>query len=366
MLKQSGIKKLVIATMIAGVFGLQTEAAEQIIVSENASRYTVREIEDTFRLFGSIAAGPGGVAGDEFGSDPSGMSYHLGALLSYTTTNMVWDFGLGWFYSTYEGKNWQSASLNIKTRSGAVEISPRLRLSDNWQVGPKGLILFGTDTQQSREITTTNASFLLGGMLAYELVGKSTDARFFGQALTDMDVSDRNVYNFMIGIQLGFGGKTRTIAKEVPIKLVQAAPMPKPEVRITLKNTRVYFYTASHQLRKNASSVLRNIGTYLATNEGNFESVDAFGHTDERGGYEYNLKLSQRRSESVADALARGGARPSKIKTEAFSFARPADPASNKQAWAKNRRVELVFKNVKDPDELIRRINELDEAPDTI
>lgn len=361
MLKTS--KKIIAAAMLVSALGAQ---AEEIIVADSATQYTVREIEDTFRLFGSVALGPGGVTGDEFGSDPSGMSYHLGALLSYTTTNMVWDFGLGWFYSTFEGKNWQSASLNIKTRSGTVEISPRLRLTDNWQLGPKALVLFGTDTEQSRSIADSNTAFMLGGMLAYELVGKSTDARFFGQILTDMDVSDRTIYHFMAGIQIGFGGKTRTIEKEAPIKIVQAAPIPKPEVRITLKNTRVYFFTASHKLRQNAETVLKNIGNYLSSNEGNFETVDAYGHTDERGGYEYNLKLSQRRSESVAEALARGGARPSKIKTEAFSFSRPADPASNKEAWAKNRRVELVFKNVKDPEELIRKINELDEAPDTI
>ena len=65
------------------------------------------------------------------------------------------------------------------------------------------------------------------------------------------------------------------------------------------------------------------------------------GHTDERGGREYNLALGQRRAESVVKALTLLGARDSQLEAVSFGMERPAASGSNEEAWAKNRRAEL-------------------------
>ena len=65
------------------------------------------------------------------------------------------------------------------------------------------------------------------------------------------------------------------------------------------------------------------------------------GHTDERGGSEYNLALGQRRAEAVMKSMILLGAQDSQLEAVSFGKERPAVMGSNEDAWAKNRRAEL-------------------------
>jgi peptidoglycan-associated lipoprotein len=68
------------------------------------------------------------------------------------------------------------------------------------------------------------------------------------------------------------------------------------------------------------------------------------GHTDERGGREYNLALGQRRAEAVAKSLTLLGVGAGQVEAVSFGKERPAATGSGEEAWAKNRRVELKDK----------------------
>ena len=68
------------------------------------------------------------------------------------------------------------------------------------------------------------------------------------------------------------------------------------------------------------------------------------GHTDERGGREYNLALGQKRAEAVGRSLALLGAQGSQIEAVSFGKERPAVQGSDEAAWAKNRRAEMVYR----------------------
>ena len=65
------------------------------------------------------------------------------------------------------------------------------------------------------------------------------------------------------------------------------------------------------------------------------------GHTDERGGREYNLALGQKRAEAVLRALATLGVAEGRMEAVSFGKERPAAEGSNEAAWAQNRRAEL-------------------------
>lgn len=66
------------------------------------------------------------------------------------------------------------------------------------------------------------------------------------------------------------------------------------------------------------------------------------GHTDERGGREYNLALGQRRAEAVARSLELLGASPSQIEAVSFGKERPVVMAAGSESdHARNRRAEL-------------------------
>lgn len=68
------------------------------------------------------------------------------------------------------------------------------------------------------------------------------------------------------------------------------------------------------------------------------------GHTDERGGSEYNLALGQRRAEAVAKSLALVGVAAARVEPVSFGKERPAEQGTGEAVWAKNRRVELKDK----------------------
>lgn len=68
------------------------------------------------------------------------------------------------------------------------------------------------------------------------------------------------------------------------------------------------------------------------------------GHTDERGGREYNLALGQKRAEVVARSLTLLGATDTQVEAVSFGKERPAVQGSDEAAWAKNRRAELNYK----------------------
>jgi peptidoglycan-associated lipoprotein len=68
------------------------------------------------------------------------------------------------------------------------------------------------------------------------------------------------------------------------------------------------------------------------------------GHTDDRGGREYNLALGQKRAESVQKALALLGVGTAQVEAVSFGKERPAATGGDEASWAKNRRAELVQK----------------------
>jgi peptidoglycan-associated lipoprotein len=65
------------------------------------------------------------------------------------------------------------------------------------------------------------------------------------------------------------------------------------------------------------------------------------GHTDERGGREYNLALGQRRAESVARSLQLLGVPDSRLEVVSYGAERPKAEGSNEAAWSQNRRAVL-------------------------
>jgi peptidoglycan-associated lipoprotein len=67
------------------------------------------------------------------------------------------------------------------------------------------------------------------------------------------------------------------------------------------------------------------------------------GHADERGSREYNIALGDRRAQSVRRVLLFQGASTDQIETVSYGEEQPAMSGHTEEAWAKNRRVELIY-----------------------
>lgn len=71
--------------------------------------------------------------------------------------------------------------------------------------------------------------------------------------------------------------------------------------------------------------------------------VYVVGHTDNAGGYDYNMKLSQQRADAVVKELvSRYGIAPERLKAGGVGPLAPVASNSTEDGKAKNRRVELV------------------------
>ena len=103
----------------------------------------------------------------------------------------------------------------------------------------------------------------------------------------------------------------------------------------------VYFDYDSYTLKPEARAVLERNAAHLQANK-KFK-VQLEGHTDERGGREYNLALGQKRAETVRRALTLLGVSDAQLEAVSFGKEKPAASGSDEAAFSKNRRVEIKY-----------------------
>ena len=104
----------------------------------------------------------------------------------------------------------------------------------------------------------------------------------------------------------------------------------------------VYFDFDSFEIRPEFASVLEANARYLAADGSRRLALE--GHTDERGGREYNLALGQKRAEAVRRAMGLLGVRDNQMEAVSFGEEKPALTGFDEAAFAKNRRVELTYR----------------------
>ena len=103
----------------------------------------------------------------------------------------------------------------------------------------------------------------------------------------------------------------------------------------------VYFDYDSFALKPEARAVLERNAAHLQSNK-QFK-VQLEGHTDDRGGREYNLALGQKRAETVRRALTLLGVSDAQVEAVSFGKEKPAASGADDAAYAKNRRVEIKY-----------------------
>jgi len=103
----------------------------------------------------------------------------------------------------------------------------------------------------------------------------------------------------------------------------------------------VYFDFDSSEIKGEGTDIVGAHAKYLATNPA--ARVRLEGHTDDRGSREYNIGLGERRAQSIRRALLLQGATEAQLSTVSYGAERPAVAGHDEAAWAKNRRVEIVY-----------------------
>jgi peptidoglycan-associated lipoprotein len=104
----------------------------------------------------------------------------------------------------------------------------------------------------------------------------------------------------------------------------------------------VYFDYDSFSVKPEFQSVIESHAQFLKANPRARLSLE--GHTDERGGREYNLALGQKRADAVRQSLSLLGVGSGQIETVSFGEEKSAVQGNSEAAFSKNRRAEFFYK----------------------
>jgi outer membrane protein, adhesin transport system len=102
----------------------------------------------------------------------------------------------------------------------------------------------------------------------------------------------------------------------------------------------VHFDFNKANIRPGDAAVLDEAATTLKANPN--ITIDVNGYCDAIGGEEYNLRLSDRRSNAVVEYLVQQGVPASRLVPHGFGKTNFVAPNDTPEGRAQNRRVELV------------------------
>ena len=139
-----------------------------------------------------------------------------------------------------------------------------------------------------------------------------------------------------------------TQVQEQPIKPAQIDPTPvaapgdpRRDPNNILSKRVIYFDYDSNLVKEEYRPIVAAHAKYLA-GDGKARIIIQ-GHTDERGGREYNIALGQRRSDAVRQMMTVLGSEGARVESVSFGKEKPAAQGATEDAWAKNRRAEIVY-----------------------
>lgn len=155
----------------------------------------------------------------------------------------------------------------------------------------------------------------------------------------NVPVSDRSATPVGAGGAAGGAGSApvdnRTV---VPVQTQSGTAQQPPENVARV----IYFDFDAYTVKPEYMAVLEAHARFLKADSQRRVSLE--GHTDERGGREYNLALGQKRADAVRRALGLLGVSDAQMESVSFGKEKPAAQGSGEEAWSANRRVELAYR----------------------
>jgi peptidoglycan-associated lipoprotein len=126
--------------------------------------------------------------------------------------------------------------------------------------------------------------------------------------------------------------------RKARLRQMEMAQQLRDEIR-EFETEMIHFDFDKSELKMEARAILAKKAEWLRKHP-EF-SLRIEGYCDERGTYEYNLALGERRANAAWKFLNALGISGSRMSTISYGEEHPIDPAHTPAAWAKNRRDEF-------------------------
>ena len=114
-----------------------------------------------------------------------------------------------------------------------------------------------------------------------------------------------------------------------------------------LSKRSVYYDFDAYNIKEEFQTLVEAHGKFLLEHKDFKMRIE--GNCDERGSREYNLALGQRRADSVKKAMTLLGVPAKQIQTVSYGSEKPKAPGHDEEAWAENRRSDIVYPGVDTP-----------------
>jgi len=171
-----------------------------------------------------------------------------------------------------------------------------------------------------------------------------------GRATIEVGAGDHEVAGTAEGYETRLVKFTAERGAEQEIR-IQLQP-----TRVSLEDTqirileKVHFETNSHIIKSRSYQLLNEVAATIVSHP-DFGRVEVAGHADERGPSTYNLRLSARRAQAVADYLLKEGVAEERLEVRGYGEDKPLVEGTGEAVWSENRRVQFSILGRRDPVE---------------
>lgn len=212
--------------------------------------------------------------------------------------------------------------------------------------GRLGYVLFGSKPLPAR--TSKGAALLVGDAFT-----GSSDERLLVAVRED---GPRQTHvRLLVAKSFGFEARGQKQAgPAVLLEVVESGPMEERMVTVdaaamakgiaesgSVALYGIYFDTDKAVVKPESAETIGEIAKLLKAEPG--LQLYVVGHTDDRGGLDYNLGLSKRRAQAVVEELVKKhGIAAARLVPAGVAMLAPKAPNDTEEGRAKNRRVELV------------------------
>ncbi len=171
----------------------------------------------------------------------------------------------------------------------------------------------------------------------YALAGEREYGRTFagpgGASSAQVRTTDNYNHSLLLGLRYAFN---------VPPPPPPPAPAPAEAAPQAARTYLVFFDWDRADLTGRARQIVAE--AVSAATRVQVTRIEVAGHADRSGSERYNMGLSIRRAQAVADELVRDGVPRGSITTQGFGESQPLVPTANGVREPHNRRVEIVLR----------------------
>jgi outer membrane protein OmpA-like peptidoglycan-associated protein len=128
-------------------------------------------------------------------------------------------------------------------------------------------------------------------------------------------------------------------------------PPPAEPIRLQVPN-QIHFALDKDIISPASAKILDRVAAVLRENPTIL--IDLEGHTDPRASDAYNLDLGRRRAQSARNYLLRKGVAPERMTIRSFGERRRRTQGSTRIDYARDRRVEILFRDARNIDVIIQ------------